>query len=1051
MITFYDGTNSAFLTVETDDSSYRSKQLMGENVLEIHYSMTSYLELPVGAWCDFEAERYTLESPADFTVHGDRNYAYKVVMYGAQSRLRRYRMRDTTIQNRLKFSYTATPRQHLSMIVANMNRHESGWAVGDCIEAAEQVISYNHASCAEALQDVAATFATEFEVINKTIHLRRVEYNQADPLPLRYGKGGGLLPGVGRENFSETMPCEILYVQGGSRNIDVLRYGSTDLLLPDGQTIGFDGNSFSDESGYNSSRARSYVAAADGLSIQRSDKPLTSYVENSVDLSAIYPSRVGTVSAVETEAGTDSDGNPVTFYDILDSSIPQDLNFADYQIGGETPTVKFQSGRLSGREFGVEYIHAERRFKIAPAVMDGQNMPASPVFIPSVGDRYAVFGCMLPDAYIRNDSDKSGASWDLFREAVRYKYVNEDQQFVFSGELDGIYAAENWIAIGGKLRVGGYVRFTSDKFIDGGYIDIRIVGMKTYLNTPKKPVLDLSNTASGGRSIMSNLREIGKNEVVREEGLFQFRQFTRRSFLNAKEAQDMLERALESLDFTPGIMPVWVRTMSVLIGNEFQQFEFVNSKTEPQYEVIPAFNMDNTTKVFTAPASILKHLTMGIENTSSSHPVTSFKYWDVSAYTSPFLSEASTPYFLVAKCDKTGTNGSFLLQENYSYDPGDGFYYFLVGLLSSEEGGERSFATSYGFTEILPGQMRIKMIISPDGKTYFNVAQGEIGGNIKILSGSSGYNNLIDKPDLGVFQTKAEFNVFANQISGTVTAHGTEINSLGQRVTTIESAGFITTAQGNTLWASKTLENGNTIASLINQTATTIQIQASKINLQGQVTFSMLDTNAQNTINGKMTGSVTGSGNSLAIALAGTTIVSGGYLQTSLIRVRRIEAVEGTIGGFIISGTFLGTGTGTDGLGMFDEFIKFRSSLYGTECLIGSNVLPSTAYGAATARFSNMNTDVFNPENRNVLITTGSNVNAANKNRHIHIECGDESGYGFYIRLEHRRFLSADPVTHRRTCIQLSRLPPRNSIDSLGAVTRRLVYWDENSGYLFWE
>ena len=66
----------------------------------------------------------------------------------------------------------------------------------------------------------------------------------------------------------------------------------------------------------------------------------------------------------------------------------------------------------------------------------------------------------------------------------------------------------------------------------------------------------------------------------------------------------------------------------------------------------------------------------------------------------------------------------------------------LVGVLNSEFDGERSFATLYGFTEILPGRVTTKKIISPDGETYFDLVAGEIGGNIRIKSGSSGLQNL---------------------------------------------------------------------------------------------------------------------------------------------------------------------------------------------------------------------------------------------------------------------------------------------------------------------
>ena len=63
---------------------------------------------------------------------------------------------------------------------------------------------------------------------------------------------------------------------------------------------------------------------------------------------------------------------------------------------------------------------------------------------------------------------------------------------------------------------------------------------------------------------------------------------------------------------------------------------------------------------------------------------------------------------------------------------------------------------------------------------------------------------------------------------------------MGQRVGTAES----TITQNSTAISSKVAQTdytGNNIASLINQTATTIQIQASKINLVGAVTIGAID------------------------------------------------------------------------------------------------------------------------------------------------------------------------------------------------------------------
>ncbi len=76
---------------------------------------------------------------------------------------------------------------------------------------------------------------------------------------------------------------------------------------------------------------------------------------------------------------------------------------------------------------------------------------------------------------------------------------------------------------------------------------------------------------------------------------------------------------------------------------------------------------------------------------------------------------------------------------------------------------------------------------------------------------------------------KASFHVTAAAIESMVSRLNTIDN-------TISSAGWITTADGNRLWASKSLENGNNIISYINQTATTVTISAQRIKLEGAIT-----------------------------------------------------------------------------------------------------------------------------------------------------------------------------------------------------------------------
>lgn len=80
----------------------------------------------------------------------------------------------------------------------------------------------------------------------------------------------------------------------------------------------------------------------------------------------------------------------------------------------------------------------------------------------------------------------------------------------------------------------------------------------------------------------------------------------------------------------------------------------------------------------------------------------------------------------------------------------------------------------------------------------------------------------------------AAINVRANQIQSTVSAQSVSIGNLNNRIGSAESS--ITQQSWQISQKVSTTDyNGNTIASLINQTSTTISIQASKINLVGAV------------------------------------------------------------------------------------------------------------------------------------------------------------------------------------------------------------------------
>ena len=757
--------NIEILNIQVDDSSYRYRAIKGDHNLTLYFSLAEHVEIPVGAYCVYENETYTLEKPESLTMKHSRYFEYTVVFDSPQAKAGKWKFRNP-VDRRLKFPLTAKPIEHLQMFVDNMNQRDSGWTIGRCIDAPEKTISYNHAYCIDALSQMADEWETEYEFVGKQVSLWKVEYNRDNPLPLSYGKGNGFKPGIGRSNYEDSTPIEILYIQGGEQNIDASQYGSSELLLPKSQTIRFDGEHFEGEQGFDSSKARTYQTDADGFSIRRADKPLSSQAEDSLDCSAIYPSRVGTISAVTVVDASKH------FYDIVDSSIPASLNFEDCLIEGETLTIIPQTGMLAGKEFEAKYIHnakegkAARRFEIVPQDIDGQTMPGGN-YIPQVGDTYAVFHCMLPAAYICDNATKTGASWDMFRQGVKYLYDNEEQKFTFTGELDGIWAKKDWLNIGGMIKLGGFVQFSDERFQPEGVL-VRIIGIKDYINNPHSPEIELSNSTVG-RTVSSDLRKIESNEVVMDTLHKEALQFTKRRYRDSMETIEMLGDALLD-NFSNSINPIAVKTMAMLIGDKSLQFEFVNSMTNPS-PVVHNVTYNQATKVLSVPAGILQPYTLGIDTISSSHAADEYKFWSLPAFTTPTLTDGTKKYYLYAKVSKTAKTGTFYISEQAIAMEGvAGYYHLLMGVLNSEYDGERSYVSLYGFTEVLPGQVITNKVASANGKNFMDFLNNafRIGNDKTYIDWNASVANVLSMKNatIQIANTAGQTMIYFSGVDG---------------------------------------------------------------------------------------------------------------------------------------------------------------------------------------------------------------------------------------------------------------------------------------------
>ena len=295
-------------------------------------------------------------------------------------------------------------------------------------------------------------------------------------------------------------------------------------------------------------------------------------------------------------------------------------------------------------------------------------------------------------------------------------------------------------------------------------------------------------------------------------------------------------------------------------------------------------------------------------------------------------------------------------------------------------------------------------------------------------------DKLNELANTGIASVRADLNIEKARISANVTA----IDNINQ---TIEDSGWITTADGNQLWARK-----DNIISTINQSPESISIDADRINLNGTVTFSMFSSSLQDRINGKadsddlgalaMLDTVGESQLSAALknsinnklergdmgdlafkdkigkALLDETLIKNGVILTTLIDTDAIYANMAQIGDFSIeSGSLV-----SNKMKLYPSSgLYFEDSGRGIISRFGAQTIPSST-GVSCNLF------LRNTDNSGTGMTNGACMtlevgNPTNTNGQKWISCSQASGWGAGFTLEAKYV--GDDNGMSRTCITI--------------------------------
>lgn len=456
----YDRTGAVKLTAYVEEDSTHDWGIMEDNRLSLTFHAEECVLLLPGDWVVFDGERFWLTQEYKPQQSSETEWKYDLSFGGVEALLAQTLVLDTTDgADRPLFVLTAPAREHMTLIVANINRRlaTTEWKVGEVVPSENIEIDYSGKSCAEALAELAETCRTEYWADGITLNLSRCEFGEA----IELGYGRGLTAEIECSMADDLRSYAYLYPVGSTRNIDPQKYGHDRLQLPGGETR-IDMNP---EQGFGE-------------------------LVESEAFEDIYPRYVGQVYSVLRTEAKDDEGNTYYIYRFDDRSLPFNPN--DYEIAGLVKRVTFQTGELAGREFEVNYDPDwdEGMFEIITQwpYDDDTQLPGG-LLEPEPGDEYVLWNIRMPDEYYPL------AEQEFLQAAQKFAAEARRDVSVYKAPLDYIDVQERGLV----LRPGQRVRLLSKEYFpQTGYYDSRIIRVSRPVLYPDEVSVEISAVRSTG-------------------------------------------------------------------------------------------------------------------------------------------------------------------------------------------------------------------------------------------------------------------------------------------------------------------------------------------------------------------------------------------------------------------------------------------------------------------------------------------------------------------------------------------------------------------------
>ncbi len=544
-----------------------------------------------------------------------------------------------------------------------------------------QAFSFSGTSILDAINMVAQAYETEFWCVPSsgvvpTYTLRFEKCEQGDIITLSdemnnaTRKSGGLVSAEYSSEFGDVP--QVLLPIGSDRNItrkvaqqtvngNLMNVSYAKRLKLDPSTT----YAWTDDAGASVSITTDAAGAiaVDGV---------TTGIETTETFDDIYPKCRYRVTEVVTRGAADNPYYKVMFEAIGGTGLAAPY-FPFTIADGATLSIIFESGLLNGMEFEVQQGDGGNGVMGLTIIPNGDDESAQipyGSFVPMVGDEFAVFNIIMPEAYI--EAAKLELAKAAYTKVCEYRDTRPD----LSCKSDPNYFHENGV----EISMGCRVAVESELIGDLQYLS-RVSEFSYSLASPDDVSFKLSSAVQAGSLAALKLAVADATNSV--NGLEQRSiVLSRRGWRDQKELSEMISSLASEM---------------MLIGNEKYQFGLTST-----ISILNTADGAFSAVKFTAGA--LSHTQPPYRDNGNNGlyemPAATYYKSNISGY------DASTPYYIYAVLDSSTAKGTWLITPTAQ----DGEMYMLVGVLASEFENQRTFSRTYGYTAVTGGKITTEMI-----------------------------------------------------------------------------------------------------------------------------------------------------------------------------------------------------------------------------------------------------------------------------------------------------------------------------------------------------